>query len=391
MTGRRSQRVCPAAACASPPSARPACLVMSGCDAGFRLGGEECLDDRGEVFGVGGQVKVAAVIDVQLAARYQPVHDPGVDQRDDGVVVAGQDQGGLGQPRQPRQAGPADAGGELVVVASGRAGACRGVQQDAGQRRVVAHAAAVKLPGDAGRVCGVVVAPRGEHAQQDAGMSGDHQRAGAGGHQYQAAHPVRAAQGELLREPAAPGDAQHVGLLIAELVEQPAEQWRQRGQVVRKRRRRGSADAGHVEPDDGPPPVQRVDERLEHLQGGADAVAQQQRRPVRVPVPHCDSQDAPADAQGPYLLARDGAVRPAWYQLAQAAAGPEPGPRFPPVRHGPPPSSRTTEHSSAGNCGFRRCCVAALPAGVALWLPTRRPWRLRPSALPCQAAAGTLP
>src|ERR1039457_4712356 len=86
MIGRPSRRVCPEAACASPPSAQPACLVMSGCDAVCGLGGEECLDDRGEGFGVGGQVKVAAVIDVQLAARYQPVHDPGVDQRDDGVV-----------------------------------------------------------------------------------------------------------------------------------------------------------------------------------------------------------------------------------------------------------------------------------------------------------------
>jgi hypothetical protein len=46
------------------------------------------------------------MIAVQLAARDQPVHDLGVDQRDDGVVVADQDQGGL---LQPRQAGPADA------------------------------------------------------------------------------------------------------------------------------------------------------------------------------------------------------------------------------------------------------------------------------------------
>jgi hypothetical protein len=42
---------------------------------------------------------------------------------------------------------------------------------------------------------------------------GEHQRAGAGGHQHQAAHPVRAAQGKLLSEPASPGNAQHVGPL----------------------------------------------------------------------------------------------------------------------------------------------------------------------------------
>ena len=64
-------------------------------------------------------------------------------------------------------------------------------------------------------------------------MRGDHQRAGPGRDQHQAAHPVRAAQRELLRQPAAPGDAQDVGLLVAELVEQPGEQRRQRDQVIR--------------------------------------------------------------------------------------------------------------------------------------------------------------
>ena len=55
--------------------------------------------DRSDVFGVGGQLEVAAVINMQLTVGYQPVHDPRVDQRDDRVVVTGQDQGGLSQPR----------------------------------------------------------------------------------------------------------------------------------------------------------------------------------------------------------------------------------------------------------------------------------------------------
>ena len=100
------------------------------------VGIEERLHDRGDAFGVGGQLEVAAVVDVQLAARYQPVHDPRVDQRDDRVVVTGQDQGGRPQLRQPRQAGPADAGEQLVVVAPGRAQAGRGVQQVTGHGRV---------------------------------------------------------------------------------------------------------------------------------------------------------------------------------------------------------------------------------------------------------------
>jgi hypothetical protein len=73
----------------------------------------------------------------------------------------------------------------------------------------------------------VPVAPRREHAEQDARMPGDHQRARPGRHQHQAADPVRAAQRELLRQSAAPGDAQDVGLLIAELVEQAGQQRRQ--------------------------------------------------------------------------------------------------------------------------------------------------------------------
>ena len=58
-------------------------------------------------------------------------------------------------------------------------------------------------------------------------MSGDHQRAWPGRHEHEAAHPGRAARGELLREPASPGDAQDIGLLMAELVEQPGQQRRQ--------------------------------------------------------------------------------------------------------------------------------------------------------------------
>jgi hypothetical protein len=78
-------------------------------------------------------------------------------------------------------------------------------------------------------------------------------------------HPVWPAQRELLREPAAPGDAEHVGPRDAEPVEQPGQQRRQPSQVVGHDRRRGPADAGHIEPDDGPPRIQRVDERLEQL------------------------------------------------------------------------------------------------------------------------------
>src|SRR5207244_7036141 len=44
---------------------------------------EERLYQGSDALRVGGQLEVAAVIDLQLAAWYQPVHDPRVDQRDD--------------------------------------------------------------------------------------------------------------------------------------------------------------------------------------------------------------------------------------------------------------------------------------------------------------------
>ena len=147
--------------------------------------------------------------------------------------------------------------------------------------------------------------------------------------------PGRAAQGELLREPASPGDTQHIGLLIAELVKHTAQQRRRSGQMIREHRRRGPAQARHVEPDDGPLPIQRVDERLQHLQAGAEPVAHQQRLPRRVPLPHRDPQDAAADDRHGDALARAGPPRLARPRPAQAAGrvaarsrpGPGPGPR----------------------------------------------------------------
>src|ERR1700736_1793285 len=60
---------------------------------------EERLHDGSEAFRVCGPLEVAAVVDVELAVRDQPMHDPRVDQRDDRVVVTSQDQGGPPQPR----------------------------------------------------------------------------------------------------------------------------------------------------------------------------------------------------------------------------------------------------------------------------------------------------
>src|SRR5215469_15572336 len=75
----------------SVPRNSPRCSLAT-CDiiGSFRI--QERLHHRSDTFRGRGQLKMAAVLDMQLAARYQPVHDPCVDQRDDRVVVTRQDQ-----------------------------------------------------------------------------------------------------------------------------------------------------------------------------------------------------------------------------------------------------------------------------------------------------------
>src|ERR1700704_5734118 len=77
----------------SVPRDSPRCSLAT-CDIISSFRAKERLHDRSDASRVRGQLQVAAVVDVQPATRYQPVHDPRVDQRDDRVVVTGQDQGG---------------------------------------------------------------------------------------------------------------------------------------------------------------------------------------------------------------------------------------------------------------------------------------------------------
>src|SRR3954449_2946649 len=82
---------------------------------------EEAFDDGHELVALGQHGQVAAVVDVQLGAGDQSRHEVCVDDRDDRVVVAGQDQRGLSKEWQRGEARPAEAGRELVEVAALRA------------------------------------------------------------------------------------------------------------------------------------------------------------------------------------------------------------------------------------------------------------------------------
>ncbi len=293
------------------------------------------------------------------------MHHPRVDGRDDRIVVPRQYQGGLTYQRQQREAGPAEDGQRLVAIASGPYELCRGAQQLTGERRVVAHAAAVELTSDAGRTSMVAIAPRPQHAEQSAWVAGHHQAAWRASHQHESAYPCWAQDGEMLRQGASPGDAQDIGLLVAELVEQVTHQRRQCGQVVRNYRWLGPADARHVEPDDFSLGAERVDERLQQLEAGADAIAQHQRRPLGVPASHRDPQ-APATG---HQRAGGRTQRRADGQGAQMAR--------------PPALSRSAGLERFGGHRFSGQRWLRMPVRVVVALPSRPGRLVGPTVIVC--------
>jgi hypothetical protein len=104
---------------------------------------------------------VTAVVDVQPRFRDEPVQQPGVDQRDDRIVVAGQDQCRLAQPRQERQAAPAHAGEELVQVPDGRPDPVAVVHDRRDPFRIVPRRPAVEIGGHPLQVSAIQVSARG--------------------------------------------------------------------------------------------------------------------------------------------------------------------------------------------------------------------------------------
>ena len=226
-------------------------------------------------------------VDVQPGVGEQPRHDPGVDHRDDRVVVPGDDQRRLPDQPQERQAAPAGAGGQLVVVAAPRAEPRVGVQRPRGPLGVGAHRAAVDLPGDAARVLGVAVPPRGEHPGQHARVRRHHERARCRSRRAPAAGTgARCWTAKCWASPP-PQDSPRTstGPSMPEPVQHAGDDRGEGGQDVGDDRPRRAAHARDVEPDHRPPRVQRVDERLQHLQARADAVHQQQRRHGTRPSP----------------------------------------------------------------------------------------------------------
>jgi hypothetical protein len=81
----------------------------------------------------------------------------------------------------------------------------------------------------------------------------------------------------MLRDAAAPGDAEHVDAVVAESGEHLGDEPAQAAEPIRAGRQRRPAHSWYVEADHLDAGIQRVDERREQFQAGADAVDEQQR------------------------------------------------------------------------------------------------------------------
>jgi hypothetical protein len=79
---------------------------------------------------------------------------------------------------------------------------------------------------------------------------------------------------ELLRQPAAPRDAEHVHPVVAEPVEKSSEEPGERGEGVGHLGGAGTSDARHVEAHHLDVLRECIDERLKQVEARADAVTQ---------------------------------------------------------------------------------------------------------------------
>ena len=217
------------------------------------------------------------MVDVQPRVSDEPVHQPGIGERDDRVVVSGQDERRLAQPRQERQAGPGRRGSELVHVAARRADPVTAVHRRHDLRGIDSRQSAVEVAGDPLQVAGVQVTARCHQVPEDRRPGRHHRRARRGGDEHQPTAPGPLKRGEVLGDAAAPGDAEHVDAIVAELGQHGRDQPAEPAEAVRPARRGRAADARRVEPDHLDGRVELVHERLEQFEAGTDAVDQQQR------------------------------------------------------------------------------------------------------------------
>src|SRR5262249_34631361 len=110
-----------------------------------------------------------------------------------------------------------------------------------------AQCPAIDIAGDALHVLGIFITPWRCHLEQDRELSWHHQVAGRGRCEYEPPAAFTLLERELLRQCAAPRQAEYVHLRMPQLIEQLRAQPRQRRWTVRQPGRRGAAHTGHLE------------------------------------------------------------------------------------------------------------------------------------------------
>lgn len=155
-----------------------------------------------------------ALQDVQFGTANGAAQDVGVVQPHQGVAFTGEDQRALAQAKQPQQAGPANQGGELVVIGS-RVSREHAVHHTEAQQGLY-------------RIARALLFAQGSFAPakeiQDVGGSHQYRRAGRGRREDQPTHHAWITQGELLRQRTAPTHAEHIDPIDSQLLEHFGDQ-----------------------------------------------------------------------------------------------------------------------------------------------------------------------
>ena len=232
----------------------------------------------------------AAGDDAQLGVGEAARHQPGVGHRDERVVVAGQDQGAVGDLAEPAQAGPAGQGQELTEIPPHAGRPCRAgrdvvVEGDGTAPRLTAE----QDRGDRPVVRGRVEAERGSHEAEGEEIPRHSTPAAAGGGQDEGVDVLRMAVGHRLGHASAEGHAEDVDPGVAQGVDDRDGQSGVTGHGQRRRRGGRQAGSGGVERDHLTS-RQCVGQRPPTLDAAAEPVDEQQGTS---PTLDCDTYGVP--------------------------------------------------------------------------------------------------
>ncbi len=203
------------------------------------------MHERSHLLFLGKEEQVSPVDDVERRIGDQSRHDPGIDGWNDRVIIASQDQGRLTQPMQPGKAGPAHPCQQLPVVPE-TLRRSEQVRIRTSEIGILPEPAAIEGRGNGGQVRRLHVPTRIQQFGKDTQPARHRDRARRGRHENQAAAPLRVLVGELLGEPTAPRDAQHIHFLLPHSVKQLRNQASEAAEAQREERGRRPPNTGDI-------------------------------------------------------------------------------------------------------------------------------------------------